>query len=59
MSKALKNRDKEKKQSKEKRLIEIRINEAVVHLHLQAQHTWPQLSVCLSCILSVSLVTPS
>jgi hypothetical protein len=30
---------REKKQSKKKRLIEIRSNEAVVHLHPSTQHT--------------------
>jgi hypothetical protein len=35
-----------------KRIIEKRRNEAVVHLHLSTQHTWPQLSISLSCILS-------
>jgi hypothetical protein len=34
--------------------IENRSNEAVVHLHLSTQHTWPQLSVCLSCPFCIS-----
>jgi hypothetical protein len=39
-----------------KRMIENRSNKTVVHLHLSTQHTWPQLSVCLSCVLSASPV---
>jgi hypothetical protein len=38
-SKAVKNKDTEKKESKKKGLIEIRGNEAIVRLHLSAQHT--------------------
>jgi hypothetical protein len=39
----------EKKRSKVKEeLLEKRNKEAVVHLHPSAQHTWPQLSACLS-----------
>jgi hypothetical protein len=33
-----------------KRIIEKRSNEAVVHLHLSPQHTWPQLYACLSIV---------
>jgi hypothetical protein len=29
----------------------------VMCLHLSAQYTWPQLSVCLSCVLSASPIT--
>jgi hypothetical protein len=28
----------------------------VMLLHPSAQHTWPQLSVCLSCVLSASSI---
>jgi hypothetical protein len=31
----------------------------VVHLQPNIQHTWPQLSVCLSCVFSESPVAPS
>jgi hypothetical protein len=33
-----------------RRIIEKRSSEAVVHLHLSTQHTWPQLSVYLSIL---------
>jgi hypothetical protein len=49
-SKALKNKDRKKKQSKKRTIIEKRSNEGC------AQHTWTQLSVCLSilCPLCIS-----
>jgi hypothetical protein len=42
---ALKNKDREKMR--------------VVRLHPSTHHTWPQLSVCLSCVFSASPLPPS
>jgi hypothetical protein len=52
-----------KRREVKEELLENKSNKAAVHLHLRAQHTWPQLYACLSitcsfCISSHPPVSP-